>query len=77
MLKIKVISPKNAEITYAGKGDIIIKGDVMIKGNVNISFPENEVKLSKQNIEIGVFDANGEMLDSYKTYFEGPFKFQF
>lgn len=77
MLKIKVISPKNAEITNAGKGDIIIKGDVMIKGNVNISFPENEVKLSKQNIEIGVFDANGEMLDSYKTYFEGPFKFQF
>ena len=77
MLKIKVISPKNAEITYAGKGDIIIKGDVMIKGNVNISLPENEVKLSKQNIEIGVFDANGEMLDSYKTYFEGPFKFQF
>ena len=77
MLKIKVISPKNAEITYAGKGDIIIKGDVMIKGNVNISFPENEVKLSKQNIEIGVFDANGEMLDSYKTYFEGRFKFQF
>lgn len=77
MLKIKVISPKDAEITYAGKGDIIIKGDAIIKGNINISFPENEVKLSKQNIEIGVFDADGEMLDSYKTYFEGPFKFQF
>jgi cytochrome c oxidase accessory protein FixG len=77
MMTIKVLYPKHSEITFAGKEDIIVKGDAMIKGNVNISFPESEVKLSKQNIEIGVFDADGEMLDSYKTYFEGPFKFQF
>ncbi len=77
MMTIKVLYPKHSEITFAGKEGIIVKGDVIIKGNVNISFPESEVKLSKQNIEIGVFDADGEMLDSYKTYFEGPFKFQF
>src|SRR6218665_241665 len=77
MMTIKVLSPKHSEITFAGKEGIIVKGDAIIKGNVNISFPESEVKLSKQNIEIGVFDADGEMLDSYKTYFEGPFKFQF
>lgn len=77
MMTIKVLYPKHSEITFAGKEGIIVKGDAIIKGNVNISFPENEVKLSKQNIEIGVFDADGEMLDSYKTYFEGPFKFQF
>ncbi|WP_312765383.1 cytochrome c oxidase accessory protein CcoG [Epilithonimonas sp.] len=77
MMTIKVLYPEHSEVTFAGKEDIIVKGDAIIKGNVNISFPENEVKLSKQNIEIGVFDANGEMLDSYKTYFEGPFRFQF
>jgi len=77
MMTIKVLYPKHSEITFAGKEGIIVKGDAIIKGNVNISFPENEIKLSKQNIEIGVFDADGEMLDSYKTYFEGPFKFQF
>jgi len=77
MMTIKVLYPKHSEITFAGKEGIIVKGDAIIKGNVNISFPESEVKLSKQNIEIGVFDADGEMLDSYKTYFEGPFKFQF
>lgn len=77
MMTIKVLYPKHSEITFAGKEGIIVKGDAIIKGNVNINFPENEIKLSKQNIEIGVFDADGEMLDSYKTYFEGPFKFQF
>lgn len=76
-MTIKVLYPQHSEITFAGKEDIIVKGDAMIKGNINISFPENEVKLSKQNIEIGVFDTDGKMLDSYKTYFEGPFKFQF
>lgn len=76
-MTIKVLYPKHSEITFAGKEDIIVKGDAITKGNINISFPQSEVKLSKQNIEIGVFDADGKMLDSYKTYFEGPFKFQF
>ncbi len=76
-MTIKVLYPKHSEITFAGKEDIIVKGDAIIKGNINISFPQSEVKLSKQNIEIGIFDADGKMLDSYKTYFEGPFKFQF
>lgn len=74
---VKVISPKNAEITYAGKSRIVLKRNQIVKGNINISFPEKEMNLSKQNIEIGVYDKNGKLLDSYKTYFEGPFKFQF
>lgn len=49
----------------------------MIKGTVNVSFPESQIKLSKQNLTLGVYDMNGELLDSYTTYFEGPFKFQF
>ena len=54
-----------------------MKKDQMIKGNVNISFPEKEIKLSKQNIKIGVYDQDGKLLDSFDTYFEGPFKIQF
>jgi len=49
----------------------------MIKGTINISFPESQITLSKQNLKIGVYDADGKLLDSFNTYFEGPFKFQF
>jgi hypothetical protein len=55
----------------------VIKRDEINKGTVNISFPEKEIKMSKQNIEIAVFDEKGKQLDAYKTYFEGPFKLAF
>lgn len=73
-LTIKVISPSNAEITYFGSEKIVLKGDEILKGNINISFPEEEIKLSKQNMVIGVFDEKGKMVDSFETTFEGPFK---
>ena len=74
---IKIIEPKNGEITSSAGNRIILKRDAMIKGTVNVSFPESQIKLSKQNLTLGVYDMNGELLDSYTTYFEGPFKFQF
>ncbi len=73
-LKIKVISPSNAEITYFGSETILLKGDQILKGNINISFPEEEIKYSKQNMVIGVFDEKGKLIDSFETTFEGPFK---
>ena len=74
---IKIIEPKNGEIASSATNRIILKRDAMIKGTVNVSFPESQIKLSKQNLTLGVYDMNGELLDSYTTYFEGPFKFQF
>lgn len=74
VLTIKVIVPQNASVYLPGKQQIIIKGDEMIRGSVNISLPEKDVKSSKQNIEIGVYDESNQLLDSYSTYFEGPFK---
>lgn len=74
---IKIIEPKNGEISSGATSKIVMKRDAMIKGTINVSFPESQIKLSKQNLELGVYDMNGELLDSYKTYFEGPFKFQF
>ena len=74
---IKIIEPKNGEITSSAANRIILKRDAMIKGTVNVSFSESQIKLSKQNLTLGVYDMNGELLDSYTTYFEGPFKFQF
>ena len=56
---------------------IVIERDKITKGTINISFPESEIKLSKQNITIGVYDMKGNLIDSYQTYFEGPFKLQF
>jgi cytochrome c oxidase accessory protein FixG len=74
ILNIKVITPSNAEITYFGSEKIILKGDQILKGNINISFPEDEIKFSKQNMIIGVFDEKGKLVDSFETTFEGPFK---
>jgi len=73
-LNIKVLSPENAEITFFGPSKIILKEDQILKGNINITFPEDEIKLSKQNMVIGVFDEKGKMVDSFETVFEGPFK---
>lgn len=74
VLRIKVVSPKNAEITFFGSDQIILKGDQILKGNINITFPEEDIKFSKQNMIIAVYDENGKILDSFETTFEGPFK---
>lgn len=76
-LEIKVLEPNHGQVSLSGTNKIIIKGGEITKGTVIINFPQKEITLSKQNIEIGVYDKNGKLLDSFKTYFEGPFKLQF
>ncbi|UJF31028.1 cytochrome c oxidase accessory protein CcoG [Kaistella sp. 97-N-M2] len=77
IITIKVLEPQHAEVTLSESNKIKIKKGEITKGTVNISFPESEIKLSKQNISIGIYDDKGELLDTFKTYFEGPFKLQF
>ncbi|MGN7866490.1 cytochrome c oxidase accessory protein CcoG [Chryseobacterium sp.] len=77
IVTIKVIEPTHGEITYSASSKIQVDRDKISKGTINISFPENEMRLSKQNITIGVYDMKGNLIDSYQTYFEGPFKLQF
>jgi cytochrome c oxidase accessory protein FixG len=77
IVTIKVIEPKHGEVIYSASSKIPVDRDKITKGTINISFPENEMTLSKQNITIGVYDMKGNLVDSYKTYFEGPFKLQF
>jgi len=76
VVTIKIISPKNGEIeVIGGENKILIKRDILTKGTMNISFPSKEMNLSKQNIVIGVYDEKtNDLIDSYKTYFEGPFR---
>jgi cytochrome c oxidase accessory protein FixG len=73
-LSIKVISPKHAEIDFFGSDKIVLKGDQILKGNINITFPEKDIKFSKQNMTIGVFDEKEKLIDSFETVFEGPFQ---
>ncbi|MDF2932783.1 MAG: cytochrome oxidase [Chryseobacterium sp.] len=77
IVTIKVLEPANGDISSSGPSKIVVERDKIIKGTINISFPEKEISLSKQNITIGVFDLKGDLIDSYDTYFEGPFKLQF
>jgi polyferredoxin len=77
MVVIKVIEPEHGKIKLSGEEKILLKKDQITKGTVNLSFPEKEIKLSKQKVKIGVYDTKGELLDSFETSFEGPFKIQF
>ena len=74
---IKVIKHQNGEIILSDNNSIILKRDKLTKGTVNVTFPEIQIKQSKQNITIGVYDDKGKLLDTFETYFEGPFKMQF
>lgn len=74
---VKVTEPQHGEISANGTQTIIVNKDEMTKGSVSVSFPENEITRAKQNITIGIYDENGELIDEYDTYFEGPFKLQF
>lgn len=77
MVTIKVIEPQHGKITLSGEESILLKKDQITKGTVNLSFPEKEIKMSKQKVKIGVYDPSGKLLDSFDTSFEGPFKIQF
>ncbi|MDY3350408.1 cytochrome c oxidase accessory protein CcoG [Riemerella anatipestifer] len=73
----KVLEPANGVIKYGSSSKIELKGDKMEKGTINISFPKKEIKLSKQNLVIGVYDKDGKLLTTFETYFEGEFNLQF
>lgn len=77
VVTIKVVEPKEGTITFSNSDKIKLKKNEITKGTVNVSFPEKNINLSKQNVTIGVYNEQGELLDSFETYFEGPFKLQF
>ena len=74
IVTIKILKPKNGEILSSGSSKISVDRGKIIKGTINISFPKKDIHFFKQNISIGVFDLDGNLIDSYETYFEGPFK---
>ncbi|PQA97439.1 cytochrome c oxidase accessory protein FixG [Chryseobacterium piscicola] len=74
VVSIQVLYPKNAEVISSSSSKIILKGDEILKGSISISFPEKDVEFSKKNITIAVINDKGEILDTYETTFEGPFK---
>lgn len=76
-VQFRVLNSNSAKVELYQPSPINLKRNTIKKGDLKINFPENEIQLSKQSIEIGVFDTSGKMITSYKTIFEGPFKFKF
>ncbi|SUX45114.1 Putative electron transport protein yccM [Chryseobacterium indoltheticum] len=74
VITIKITHPNHAEIISSGPSKIVLKDDQILKGSISIAFPENEIKSSKQNITFVVLDEKNEILDTFETTFEGPFK---
>ncbi len=77
LVTVKVIEPEHGVVSLSGGKTVMLKRDQITKGTVNISFPEHEIQLTKQKVKIGVYDQSGKLLDSFDTFFEGPFKIQF
>lgn len=77
-ITVKVIEPSNATIKFIGYGNQFnIKGQETFKGSATISIPEDELKTSKIDVTIGVFDEKGIKIDDYTTTFAGPIKISF
>jgi cytochrome c oxidase accessory protein FixG len=74
IISIRILKPGNGEVSSSSSSKIIVDRHTIKKGTINISFPEKDIRLSKQSISIGVFDVKGNLIESYETYFEGPFK---
>jgi cytochrome c oxidase accessory protein FixG len=77
LVTIKVVEPLHGKVILSADDKILLKKNEITKGTINISFPEKEIKLSKQKVEIGVYDQKGNLLDTFDTTFEGPFQIQF
>ena len=77
VVSFKIITPANGTIIFSSGNTVLMKRDKLIKGTINISFPSKEIKNPKQKLTIGVYDTKGKLLDTFDTYFEGPFKLQF
>lgn len=77
IVTIKVLEPAHGAVSYTGTSKITVNRDAIAKGTITIGFPEAEITHSKQNITIGVYDTKGKLIDTYETYFEGPFKLQY
>ena len=77
IVTIKVTDPANGTVDLLGAKKVVVERDKLTKGTMNVSFPENQIQKTKQTIKISVYDQSGKEIDTYDTYFEGPFKLQF
>ncbi|MGO8609617.1 FixG Ig-like domain-containing protein, partial [Rhizobium johnstonii] len=62
IVSIRILEPANGEITFSASSKIIVERDKIVKGTINISFPEKQITLSKQNLKFGVYDQEGNLL---------------
>ncbi|MDR2121972.1 MAG: cytochrome c oxidase accessory protein CcoG [Flavobacteriaceae bacterium] len=77
-LNVKVLHPKSGEIFLMGYGTkFTIKSKETLKGNATVKIPQSDLKKTKEEIIIGVFDDKGQKVDEYKTNFIGPSKVKF
>jgi len=78
-LFVKIISPKGASLNMMGYQDnsFVIEPKGFIKGAAEIRMNKKDIKNKKEEIVIGTFDEQGNLVDTYKTTFIGPFKITF
>jgi cytochrome c oxidase accessory protein FixG len=77
-LNVKVLYPKNAEIFLMGYGtEFTINPKQTLKGSAFVKIPQSDLKKTKEEIIISIFDDKGQKIDEYTTNFIGPSKVRF
>ena len=74
--KLTIVGLKTATITKIGKETVAIKPNEKADGTFIVTIPRSELNGRTTPIEIGLIDAQGDIIDSYSTTFTGPSKFQ-
>ncbi|MDR1876042.1 MAG: cytochrome c oxidase accessory protein CcoG [Flavobacteriaceae bacterium] len=77
-LNVRVLHPESAEIFLIGHGtEFTIDSKQTLKGTATVKIPQSDLKKTKEEITIGIFDDKGQKVDEYKTNFIGPSKVRF
>ncbi|WP_109829881.1 cytochrome c oxidase accessory protein CcoG [Reichenbachiella versicolor] len=75
-LIIKTVGVNDAETEKIGKSTIQLGPNEKSEGTFIIKIPRKELKGRTMNIEIGLFDQDEKLIDTYQTKFTGPSKFE-
>ncbi|MGP6601836.1 cytochrome c oxidase accessory protein CcoG [Ornithobacterium rhinotracheale] len=77
-LHLELANYKDGKIELVNHAPILIlEPGKQVQGKMIISIPKHELKSYKAKITINVLDENNKLIDSYRTSFSAPYKFQY
>ncbi|XCI74543.1 MAG: cytochrome c oxidase accessory protein CcoG [Flavobacteriales bacterium] len=74
-LSFKILSHRGEVRLPYGQQRIKVQKGEILKGEVQLIIPKSKIYHAKTEVQIGLYDERGKLIDAYTTAFLGPFKF--